>query len=267
MANSSITRGGNETTSSFALGNNTVNFFRVRAVRGATLGPWSASQAIQVLTLPPSAIRYAGLALNPGNFTVAGIFGASNEAGLRVGTTAGNATQIQLLDSSGHATQAIFFDSSKNGWTQGSNNAAGATPIPRGRGFILQNTSDSQSNQISLSGVPFAAGGNITLIPNGAGRNSLFAMARSNPTGLSTLNLAPGTGIGSFLAGTSLTVSDSLQVIDAGGARTLWYHCTELRWYVNGAPSLWDPMIPAGSGLLFLQAPGSSWSTWRIPGE
>jgi len=267
MANSSITRGGNETTSSFALGNNTVNFFRVRAVRGATLGPWSASQAIQVLTLPPSAIRYAGLALNPGNFTVAGIFGASNEAGLRVGTTAGNATQIQLLDSSGHATQAIFFDSSKNGWTQGSNNAAGATPIPRGRGFILQNTSDSQSNQIILSGVPFAAGGNITLIPNGAGRNSLFAMARSNPTGLSTLNLAPGTGIGSFLAGTSLTVSDSLQVIDAGGARTLWYHCTELRWYVNGAPSLWDPMIPAGSGLLFLQAPGSSWSTWRIPGE
>ena len=263
MSNSSISSGGNETTATFTLGNNTVNFFRVRAVRDATPGPWSLRQAVQVLTLPPSATRYAGLALNPGNLTVSGIFGANNEAGLRAGSTVGNATQVQLLDSNGNATQAIFFNSTTTGWTQGTNNAAGATAIPLGRGFILKNTSGAQSNHIILSGVPFAAAGNITVTPNGAGRYSLFAMARSNPAGLSALNLTAG----AFLPGTSLAASDSLQIHDASGARTVWYHSSEARWYLNGSPTLSDPIIPAGAGLLFRQAPGSTWSAWRIPTE
>jgi hypothetical protein len=263
MAAPSLSTGGNETTASFAIGNNTVNFFRVRAVRDTTLGPWSERQAVQVVTLPPAATRLAGLAVNPGIFTVAGIFGAQNESGLLAGFTAENATQIQLVASNGNATLPIFFNTTTSGWTQGTKNSAGGTAIPLGSGFILKNTSDSQTTQIILSGVPFARGGNITVTPNGAGKYSLFAMARSNPTGLSALNITAG----AFLAGTSLTSSDSLQIHDASGVRTVWYHSSEARWYLNGSPTVSDPIIPAGAGLLFLQAPGSTWSSWRIPTE
>jgi len=250
----------------FALGDNTVNFFQVRSVHSGFTGPWSARQVVQLVRINPNTVRYVGLAAHPGNFTVDGIFGPNNEAGLAAAATSANATQIQTLNASGAWSAPIFRSSTAGAWIQGTSTPAGGTAIPAGTGFALRNPSTTLSQRVVLSGPAFANTPPLVLSPNGPGKWTLFSALRSRPGSLGELGFIPGTAAGNFLSGASQSASDYI-IADDGrtGAKTYWFNSLENRWYSGTTPLAVPPLVPAGVGLYIWQQPGSTWGLWQVP--
>jgi len=261
-----ITTNGTASEATFVLGDNTVNFFRVRSVHSTFTGPWSDRQVVQLIRINPGVTHYAGLAAHPGNFTVEGIFGANNEAGLTASTTSTNATQIRMLTPTGSWGSIIFRSSTSNAWIQGTSTPAGGIAIPPGAGFSLRNPSTTLKQYVVLSGTVFSNPGYFTATPSGAGKWSLMSPLRSRPSLLSELGFNPGTGVGNFLAGTTQTASDYIIVNDGRTAqKTYWFNSLEGRWYSSTTPQTTVPSVPAGVGLYIRQATGSTWSSWPVP--
>jgi glycosidase len=257
---------GEETEASFQLADNTVNYFRVRALHEGFAGSWSERQVVQLVRINPGAIHYTGLAAHPGNFTVEGIFGSNNEAGLTPAATSANATQIRFLNPTGSWAPIIFRSSTSNSWIQGRSTPAGSIPIPPGTAFTLRNPSTSLHQHVVLSGPVFANPGSFTQSPSGPGKWSLFAPLRSRPSLLSELGFTPGDGPGDFLAGISQSTSDYIIVRDGRTAqKSYWFNILEGRWYSGTTAQRTVPAIPAGVGLYIRQNPASTWSTWSVP--
>ena len=255
-----------ETEATFQLADNTVNYFRVRSIHESFTGPWSDRQVVQLVRINPGVTHYAGLAAHPGNFTVSGIFGANNEAGLTPAATSTNATQIRFLNPTGAWASIIFRSSTANAWIQGTSTPAGELAIPPGTAFTLRNPSTSLKQYVVLSGPAFANPGNFTRTPSGPGKWSLFAPLRSRPSLLSDLGFHPGAGVGDFLAGSSQSTSDYIIVNDGRTVqKSYWFNILEGRWYSGTTLQSVVPTIPAGVGFYIRQAPGSTWSLWSVP--
>jgi hypothetical protein len=265
MAGSSSSSGV-QTDATFVLADNTVNFFRVRSLHEGFQGQWSDRQVVQLIRINPGVTHFAGLAAHPGNFTVEGIFGANNEAGLTASATSTNATQIRMLTSTGAWGPIIFRSSVSNSWVQGTSTPAGSLAVPPGTGFTLRNPSTTLKQYVVLSGPVFANPGSFTMTPNGAGRWSLFSPLRSRPSLLSDLGFNPGTAAGNFLAGTTHSSSDYIVVNDGRTpSKTYWFNILEGRWYSGTTPQTTVPLVPAGVGLYIWQSTGSTWNSWQVP--
>ena len=261
-----LTTNGTAAEATFVLADNTVNFFRVRSVHSTFTGPWSDRQVVQLIRINPGVTHYAGLAAHPGNFTVEGIFGANNEAGLTASTTSTNATQIRMLTSTGAWGPMIFRSSTSNAWIQGTSTPAGSLAIPAGTAFTLRNPSTTLKKYVVLSGPVFAHPGTFTATPSGAGKWSLVSPLRSRSSLLSDLGFNPGPAPGNFLAGTTQTASDYIVVNDGRTVqKSYWFHSVEGRWYSGTTAQPTVPTVPAGVGLYIRQAPGSTWSSWPVP--
>jgi hypothetical protein len=258
--------GGVEPEASFQLSDNTVNYFRVRALHEGFAGPWSERQVVQLVRINPGVTHFTALAAHPGNFTVEGIFGANNEAGLTAAATSANATQIRFLTPTGGWAPIIFRSSVSNAWIQGKSTPAGGVAIPPGTGFTLRNTSTSLKQYVVLSGPVFTNPGAFTLTPSGPGKWSLFSPLRSSPSLLSDLGFQPGAGFGDFLAGSSQSTSDYIIVRDGRTAQKVyWFNILEGRWYSGTTAQTRVPTVPAGVGLYIRQNPASTWSSWPVP--
>ncbi|NBS53445.1 MAG: hypothetical protein EBS96_12710 [Spartobacteria bacterium] len=272
MTASTLLTTGNVTSLSINSSASNVQFFRVRSLSAAGNGTWSPVQVVQTVKVPPTKTSNIALAADPGvgNLTISGIFGASNEAGLTASLTAGNATQILLMTSNGTAGLPIFFKSDVKLWTQGANTTMGTTPVPKGTGFQVKNPSATVTQYLILSGSPWVNTGNVTIVPNGAGKNSLLGTLRSSPTLLTGMNLVPGAPIG--IKGSTTQATADQVVIDDGfnAASTYWFHTTQNVWYSSNASqtSIATPFqVPAGAGIIIKQTTGSTFTSWSVPGN
>jgi len=272
MTASTLLTTGNVTSLSINSSASNVQFFRVRSLSAAGNGTWSPVQVVQTVKVPPTKTSNIALAADPGvgNLTISGIFGASNEAGLTASLTAGNATQILLMTSNGTAGLPIFFKSDVKLWTQGANKTMGTTPVPKGTGFQVKNPSATVTQYLILSGSPWVNTGNVTIVPNGAGKNSLLGTLRSSPTLLTGMNLVPGAPIG--IKGSTTQATADQVVIDDGfnAASTYWFHTTQNVWYSSNASqtSIATPFqVPAGAGIIIKQTTGSTFTSWSVPGN
>jgi hypothetical protein len=272
MTASTLLATGNVTSLSINASASSVQFFRVRSISAAGNGTWSPVQAVQTVKVPPSKTSNIALAADPGagNLTISGIFGALNEAGLTSSITAGNATQILLMTSNGTAGLPIFFKSDVNLWTQGSNTTMGTALVPKGAGFQVMNPSATVTQYLILSGAPWVNTGNVTIVPNGAGKNSLLGTLSSSPTLLTGMNFVPGAPIG--IKGSTTQATADQVVIDDGfnPVSTYWFHTTQNVWYSSNASqkSTATPFqVPAGAGILIKQTSGSTFTNWSVPGN
>jgi hypothetical protein len=272
MTASTLLATGNVTSLSINASANNVQFFRVQSISAAGNGTWSPVQAVQTVKVLPTKTSNIALAADPGagNLTISGIFGASNEAGLTSSITAGNATQILLMTSNGTAGLPIFFKSDVKLWTQGANTTMGTMPVPKGTGFQVKNPSATVTQYLILSGAPWVNTGNVTIVPNGAGKNSLLGTLRSSPTLLTGMNFVPGAPIG--IKGSTTQATADQVVIDDGfnAVSTYWFHTTQNVWYSSNASqtSIATPFqVPAGAGILIKQTTGSTFTSWSVPGN
>jgi hypothetical protein len=262
MSNSTIATAGNTTSLTLNATGNSLNFVRVRGVGPAGNGTWSDIQAVQHIMIPANGTMYVAPAVNPGtgNYTVNGVFGSANEAGLSASNAANTATQILQL-ANGTATAPIYFFNGN--WTKNAT-AAGSTSLPAGSAFALKNT-QSMVKYIALSGRIYsnATTSNVTL--SGQNKSTLIGTLRSRPSTLNDLNLRPGLTNGLFSA-SSQALADQVLFNEPSGALSIyWYNNSANRWYLNSVPAIPNPIVPAGAGILIRQSGSSSFNTWTPP--
>jgi hypothetical protein len=248
----------------------TTYYVRVRGVSAGGNGTWSNTQSNQIQSIDSGVSRYMSLpgSTASGNYTIADIFGSSNEAGLTSGTTAGNSTVVLLLNASGGTANTIFYNSTAVAWREGGADA-GATNVGAGKAFILQNNSGS-TDYFLLVGTPRDVLVQPTVSINNSGSKlTLVTTGRTSTTPLADLNLNPGTGDGQFKAATQPKSADRLIVPPADPTQPVtsyWYHSGSSKWYdgLNEVPSA---AIPAGQGFFIKKSTDSTFSTWTMPQE
>lgn len=248
----------------------TTYYVRVRGVSAGGNGTWSNTQSNQIQSIDSGVSRYMSLpgSTASGNYTIADIFGSSNEAGLTSGTTAGNSTVVLLLNASGGTANTIFYNSTAVAWREGGADAA-ATNVGAGKAFILQNNSGA-TDYFLLVGTPRDVLVQPTVSINNSGSKlTLVTTGRTSTTPLADLNLNPGTGAGQFKAATQPKSADRLIVPPADPTQPVtsyWYHSGSSKWYdgLNEVPSA---AIPAGQGFFIKQSTDSTFSTWTMPQE
>jgi hypothetical protein len=263
MSNSTIATTGNATSFTLNATGNSLNFVRVRGVGSAGNGTWSDIQAVQHIMIPANGTMYVAPAVNPGtgNYTVNGVFGSVNEAGLTPSSSPNTATQILQL-ANGTATAPIYFSTNGN-WTKNAT-AAGSTSLPAGSAFALKNT-QSSVRYIALSGRIYsnATTSNVTL--SGQNKSTLIGTLRSRPSTLNDLNLRPGLTNGLFSASSQASADQVLFNEPSGALSIYWYNSSANRWYLNSVPAIPNPIVPAGAGILIRRATSSLFNTWTPP--
>jgi autotransporter-associated beta strand protein len=248
----------------------TTYYVRVRGVSAGGNGTWSNTQSNQIQSVDSGVSRYMSLpgSTASGNYTIADIFGSSNEAGLTSGTTAGNSTVVFLLNASGGTANTIFYNSSAVAWREGEA-AAAATNVGAGKAFILQNNSGS-TDYFLLVGTPRDVAVQPTVSINDSGSKlTLVTTGRTSNTPLADLNLNPGTGAGQFKAATQPKSADRLIVPPADPTQPVtsyWYNSTSGKWY-DGLREVPSAAIPAGQGFFIKKSTDSTFSTWTMPQE
>jgi len=248
----------------------TTCYVRVRGVSAGGNGTWSDTQSNQIQSVESGVSRYMSLpgSTASGNYTIADIFGSSNEAGLTSGTTAGNSTVVLLLNGSGGTANTIFYNSIAAAWREGGADAA-ATNVGAGKAFILQNHSGS-TDYFLLVGTPRDVAVQPTVSINNSGSKlTLVTTGRTSTTPLADLNLNPGTGAGQFKAATQPKSADRLIVPPADPTQPVtsyWYHSGNSKWY-DGLREVPSAAIPSGQGFFIKKSTDSTFSTWTMPQE
>jgi hypothetical protein len=250
------------------LANGNAYYVRVLGYSAGGNGTWSATQVNQLNSLAANATTYLSVAGEVSAYTVAGIFGAANAAGLAAGTNDSNSTNILLLSDSGSTANTIFYSSSASGWREGSTDRA-STAIPQGTAFMLRNRSGS-TDYFLLAAAPRTA--NLTVSVNATnGQVNLLTPARSTATALSALNLRPGTANSSnhIKEASTATASDLIIIPQASGRLRGYFHDGST-WRTSGGAAISDPTavtVPAGGAFFIRKASGSNFNSWTAPSE
>jgi hypothetical protein len=245
---------------------NGLRYVQVRANNAAGASANSAQQVNQLQSIAAGATSYLSAPGDVGTNTVAGIFGAANEAGLASGATDSASTTILLLDQNGATANTIFYNSSVNQWREGLN-AMDSTAIAQGKAFMLKNNTGS-TDYFLLVGSPRAVDApQPTVSLNPAGKFTLCTTGRTAPTSLADMNLNPGSGAGAFKQATSAKDADKIIVVDqTTGAATSYYPHPVPGW-LDGLRAVPSATIPAGQGFFIKKASDSTFSTWTLPAE
>jgi hypothetical protein len=192
---------------------NGLRYVQVRANNAAGASANSTQQVNQLQSIAAGATSYLSAPGNVGTNTVAGIFGAANEAGLASGATDSASTTILLLDQNGATANTIFYNSSVNQWREGAT-AMDSTAIAQGKAFMLKNNTGS-TDYFLLVGSPRAAEApQPTVTLNPAGKFTLCTTGRTAPTSLADMNLNPGSGAGAFKTAAKAKDADKVIVVD-----------------------------------------------------
>jgi hypothetical protein len=249
------------------LTNGNAHYVRVLGYSAGGNGTWSATQVNQLNSLAANATSYLSVAGEVSAYTVAGIFGAANQAGLASSTTAEASTTIMLLNDAGSTANTIFYNSSENQWREGGSNMA-STAIPQGTAFMLRNRSGS-TDFFLLAAAPRTA--NFTVSVNAtAGQMNLLTPAKSTPTALGSLGLR---STGSLNSATRIKEAvravdaDVIMIQDSTG-RFKPYHFTGSEWRINRTQV--DPStitVPAGGAFFIRKASGSNFNSWTPPSD
>jgi hypothetical protein len=245
----------------------TTYYVRVRGVSAGGNGTWSNTQVNQLRSVAAGATAYLAPAGTVSANTVAGIFGATNQAGLASSTTAEGSTVIMLLNDSGGTANTIFYHSS-SGWLEGAT-AMASTAMPAGKAFMVKNNTGS-TDYFLLNAEPRTAP--VTVSVNAtAGQVNLLTPARSVPTALNALNLRPATGGNSSNTIHSVTAPDQadLIIIPQADGTTRRYHHDGTNWR-SGLRVVADPStvtVPAGGTFFIRKGPSSSFNTYVTPDE
>jgi hypothetical protein len=242
-----------------------IRYVRVRAMNAAGASANSTVQINQLTSVPANTTKYLSVASSPASFTVAGIFGAADEAGLAANVAYGSATQILLLGSNGSTAYTIHYNGS--GWYDGVTESADVA-IPVGQAFMLKNNT-AAIDYILLVGTPRDPEVHPTVTLSSAGNYTLVTTGRTEPTALTALNLDPGTSAGQFKAAAKPTAGDRLVVPPADPTQavtTYWYRTSDGAWY-DGLRPVPAASIPAGAGFFIKKASDSTFDTWTLPDE
>ena len=248
----------------------TTCYVRVRGVSAGGNGTWSDTQSNQIQSIDSGVSRYMSLpgSTASGNYTIADIFGSSNEAGLASATTSDNSTVVLLLNDSGGTANTIFYNSTAVAWREGGADA-GATNVGAGKAFILQNNSGA-TDYFLLVGTPRDVEVQPTVSINNSGSKlTLVTTGRTSTTPLADLNLNPGTGAGQFKAATQPKSADRLIVPPADPTQPVtsyWYNSGNSKWY-DGLREVPSAAIPSGQGFFIKKSTDSTFSTWTMPQE
>jgi hypothetical protein len=259
-----------------------VYYLRVRAV-GATTSDNSSIQVNQLQSIANGSTRYMSApgATATGNYTVADIFGSSNESGLASGANTSSATTIKTVYANGTSSASIFRNNSSQ-WQQGGSTTAGSIEIGRGKAFILQNSSGS-TDYFLLVGTGTDVPAPVPVVINVDAPLALVTPGRTQPTLFTNFvgNLTPTaspTLPTHFKAASNAAASDQIIVPGEAGqaARIYFYHPTAkggASWFVNGL-KITDPARPAGSdhiapgaGVFIRKAGGSTLQEFTPPAE
>lgn len=243
---------------------NGLRYVQVWANNAAGASANSTQQVNQLQSIAAGATSYLSAPGNAGTNTVAGIFGAANEAGLASGATDSASTNILLLDQNGATANTIFYNSSVNQWREGAT-AMESTAIAQGKAFMLKNNTGS-TDYFLLVGTPREGGSQPTVSLNPAGKFTLCTTGRTAPTSLADMNLNPGSGAGAFKTAAKAKDADKVIVVDqTTGAATNYYH-NGTNW-MDGLRAVPTAEIPAGQGFFIKKASDSTFSTWTLPAE
>ena len=244
---------------------NGLRYVQVRANNAAGASANSTQQVNQLQSIAAGATSYLSAPGEVGTNTVAGIFGAANEAGLASGATDSASTTILLLNSNGATANTIFYNSNVNQWREGATAMAG-TVIAQGKAFMLKNNTGS-ADYFLLVGTPRTVDTPPpTVSLNPAGAHTLLTTGRTTPTTITNMNLNPGTGAGQFKAATKAKDADKVIVLDqTTGAATNYYH-NGTNW-MDGLRPVPTAEIPAGQGFFIKKASNSTFESWTLPAE
>ena len=244
---------------------NGLRYVQVRANNAAGASANSTQQVNQLQSIAAGATSYLSAPGEVGTNTVAGIFGAANEAGLASGATDSASTTILLLNSNGATANTIFYNSNVNQWREGATAMAG-TAIAQGKAFMLKNNTGS-ADYFLLVGTPRTVDTPPpTVSLNAAGAHTLLTTGRTTPTTITNMNLNPGTGAGQFKAATKAKDADKVIVLDqTTGAATNYYH-NGTNW-MDGLRPVPTAEIPAGQGFFIKKASNSTFESWTLPAE
>ncbi|MEI8293696.1 MAG: YDG domain-containing protein [bacterium] len=240
-----------------------LRYVQVRANNAAGASANSTQQVNQLQSIAAGATSYLSVPGEVGTNTVAGIFGAANEAGLAAGTVSGNATNILLLNEDGATANTIFYNSNVNQWREGASDMGHAT-ITQGKAFMLKNNSGA-TDYFLLVGTPRTTQPTVSI--NAAGKLTLLTTGRTAPTTLADMNLNPGSGAGAFKAASKAKDADKVIVVDPStGAATSYYHHPTHGW-LDGLRPATSVAIPAGQGFFIKKATDSTFTDWTLPAE
>jgi hypothetical protein len=244
---------------------NGLRYVQVRANNAAGASANSTQQVNQLQSIAAGATSYLSAPGEVGTNTVAGIFGAANEAGLASGATDSASTTILLLNSNGATANTIFYNSSVNQWREGGTAMAG-TAIAQGKAFMLKNNTGSADYFLLVGSPRTVDTPPPTVSLNPAGAHTLVTTGRTTPTTIANMNLNPGTGAGQFKAATKAKDADKVIVLDqTTGAATNYYH-NGTNW-MDGLRAVPSAEIPAGQGFFIKKASNSTFESWTLPAE
>jgi hypothetical protein len=247
-----------------------VRYVQVRANNAAGASANSTMGVKQLNLLAANSTTYLSAAGDVSAFTVAGIFGSNNTAGLNAGANDSTSTNILLLSGSGSTAHTIFYNSSQNEWRAagGDDTDMSSTAIPKGTAFMLRNRSGTDDYYL-LSAAPRTA--NFTVSVNAtAGQMNLLTPAKSTPTALGSLGLR---STGSLNSATRIKEAvravdaDVIMIQDSTG-RFKPYHFTGSEWRINRTQV--DPStitVPAGGAFFIRKASGSNFNSWTPPAD
>ncbi|MBU6183110.1 MAG: InlB B-repeat-containing protein, partial [Verrucomicrobia bacterium] len=244
-------------------------YIRVRGNATAT-GTWSTTQVVQLRSLANGATAYLAPAGNVTTATVAGIFGASNAAGLAASSADNTATTIMLLNDAGATAHTLFYNNSASQWrgVGTSTTDRASESMPAGKAFMVKNNSGSTDFFI-LNAEPRTAPLTVSVNAN-AGQMNLLTPAKSTATALNSLNLtAGGDNTTTGIKRATLARDADVIMIQNGSGRFIPYHFDGTNWR-NNRTVISDPStvtVPAGGAFFIRKGPSSNFNSYTPPNE
>lgn len=180
--------------------------------------------------------------------TLSTIFGATNTAGLRSGSTSATSDIVYVDDGAGDL-KAYFYRSTASAWrlvSAPSGADQNAVVVPPNRGLIVARKSGGNAVTIRISGDEMVGTDSADVV------NSGFSVVNNPWTVSTTLD---GSGLKNFVAGGSTAASADTVYLESGGVLTAYFYRSSVsQWRLVSAPSGANQgaaLVSAGKAILF----------------
>jgi uncharacterized repeat protein (TIGR03803 family) len=203
------------------------------------------------------------------HFTIAGIFGANNETGLKSGLNPAQADNIILQIPQTQQTLTIFyFDNGVNqGWFRADFSPAAEQIIYPEQGLIVRRIAFGDLS-LHLSG-PVKTG--VTVVPVEPGYDLLGTLRSTSNLTLGQSNLHTGNSATGVASGLNPASADNVLVIQSNGSVTTYFYFDNFagtQGWLDAAFNAADNVpIAAGSTFFILRKSPTGLFNWTIPAE
>jgi uncharacterized protein (TIGR02597 family) len=201
------------------------------------------------------------------HWTIAKLFGSSNEAGLLGGSTVDSADNIIIPNPNTQTSSRYFWFTGKGGpaWRMvgGGTTDQSLRPINLDQGFIVQKETGTNINLKLVGAVKLGT----TIVPLGGTNNFV-----GNVYATSTIVLSNSGLVSSGLqGGTTVDIADNVLIHnDNDGSYARYFYFTgkggpAWRLVGGGATDRGGTQLPLGGSILIQMAPGHNGFNWTIP--